>query len=78
MFIGAVANGTVCADGRIGRAEGGVCGPVGGVKCRGTRRFLLCDEGVYTCCLLSLFLIFNFMFFGMAGGRKRGEGSCFS
>ena len=67
--MGAVANGTVCADGRIGRAEGGVCSPVGGVKCRGTRRFLLCDEGMYACCLQ-----FFFFFLGMAGGRVgRGE-----
>ena len=72
VFMGAVANGTVCADGRIRRAEGGTCSPVGGVKCRGTRRFLLCDEGMYACCL-QIFFFFSFWDGGWKG-RERGEG----
>lgn len=43
--MGAVANGTSCHGGRIGKADGGDCNPVGHLKCEGERGFFLCDEG---------------------------------
>ncbi|KAF6236214.1 hypothetical protein HO173_005844 [Letharia columbiana] len=45
VFMGAVANGTSCHDGRIEKADGGDCSPVGHLKCEGGRGFFLCDEG---------------------------------
>lgn len=47
VFMGAVANGTLCDGARIGRADGGHCSPVGNLKCRGERDFFLCDEGMF-------------------------------
>ena len=47
VFMGAVANGTVCEGGRIGKAPGGNCSPVGNLKCQGGRGFFLCDEGMF-------------------------------
>lgn len=44
--MGAVANGTSCEGGRIVKAKGGDCTPVGNLKCQGERGFFLCDEGM--------------------------------
>lgn len=44
--MGAVAKGTVCDGGRIDKADGGDCSPVGNLKCQGERGFFLCDEGM--------------------------------
>lgn len=44
--MGAVANGTSCEGGRIVKANGGDCTPVGNLKCQGERGFFLCDEGM--------------------------------
>lgn len=46
-FMGGVANGTSCDGGRIRKADGGRCTPVGSLKCRGETRFFLCDEGMF-------------------------------
>lgn len=45
--MGAVANGTSCDGGRIRKANGGDCRPVGNLKCKGERGFFLCDEGMF-------------------------------
>ena len=45
--MGAVANGTLCDGGRIKKAPGGYCSPVGNLKCKGERGFFLCDEGMF-------------------------------
>lgn len=45
--MGTVANGTVCDGGRIEKAVGGDCDPVGNLKCQGERGFFLCDEGMF-------------------------------
>lgn len=45
--MGTVANGTVCGGGRIEKAVGGDCDPVGNLKCQGERGFFLCDEGMF-------------------------------
>ena len=47
VFMGAVANGTLCDGGRIRKADRGHCSPVGGLKCRGESRFFLCGEGMF-------------------------------
>ena len=47
VFMGAVANGTFCDGGRIGKVPGGPCSPVGNLKCQGERRFFVCDEGMF-------------------------------
>ena len=47
VFMGAVANGTSCDGGRIDKADGGNCSPVGKLKCKGERGFLLCKEGMF-------------------------------
>ena len=44
--MGAVANGTSCEGGKIGKADGGHCSPVGSLECQGDRRFFLCNEGM--------------------------------
>ncbi len=47
MSLSKAKEGTVCEGNRIKREEGGECSPVGGVKCWGERRFVLCDEGTF-------------------------------
>lgn len=47
VFMGAVADGTFCDGGRIKKAAGGDCSPVGDLKCQGERGFFLCDEGMF-------------------------------
>ena len=47
VFMGAVADGTLCDGRRIKKATGGKCSPVGNLKCHGERGFFLCDEGMF-------------------------------
>ena len=45
--MGAVAKGTSCDGGRIDKADGGSCSPVGNLRCKGERGFFLCKEGMF-------------------------------
>ena len=46
-FIGSVANGTVCIDGMIERANDGKCTPDGALSCgKNGQTFFFCDEGM--------------------------------
>lgn len=44
--MGEVAEGTMCEGGRIRKAAGGECSPVGNMRCHGERGFFLCNEGM--------------------------------
>ncbi|ETI21120.1 hypothetical protein G647_07464 [Cladophialophora carrionii CBS 160.54] len=45
IFMGAVAAGMTCRDGRIIRQNAGACTPNGQLRCNGAGAFYLCDQG---------------------------------